>query len=128
MSVVSAVLADDHAVYRHSLERAFARDPRLEVLAAVTDGAAALRAVEHLKPDVVLLDLQMPQLTGVEVAQCLLARGIFVPTLLITAADADAREIAAEAPSVLAVLSKSLSRAVIADALVRVALQPPRES
>lgn len=64
---VTVVLADDSAVYRRVLRRAIEADARLVLVAEVADGAAALAAINELRPDVALLDLQMPALDGVEV-------------------------------------------------------------
>jgi|GEM_PF-3396263 len=65
--VVTVVLADDSDVYRRGMRRAIEADARLELVAEVADGAAALAAIRELQPDVALLDLQMPALDGVEV-------------------------------------------------------------
>jgi CheY-like chemotaxis protein len=65
--VVTVVLADDSDVYRRGMRRAIEADARLALVAEAADGAAALAAIRALQPDVVLLDLQMPALDGVEV-------------------------------------------------------------
>jgi len=64
---VTVVLADDSDVYRRGMRRAIEADARLSLVAEVADGAAALAAIREHRPDVALLDLQMPALDGVEV-------------------------------------------------------------
>jgi two-component system nitrate/nitrite response regulator NarL len=64
---VTVVLADDSDVYRRGMKRAIEADERLSLVAEVTDGAAALKAILEHQPDVALLDFQMPALDGVEV-------------------------------------------------------------
>jgi two-component system, NarL family, nitrate/nitrite response regulator NarL len=67
MRTVTVVLADDSDVYRRGMRRAIEADERLDLVAEVTDGAAALEAIREHQPDVALLDFQMPELDGVEV-------------------------------------------------------------
>ena len=64
---VTVVIADDSDIYRRGMRRAIEADGRLELLAEVADGAAAVAAIRELQPDVALLDLQMPALDGIEV-------------------------------------------------------------
>src|SRR5690349_1946270 len=63
---VRVVIADDHPVFREGLQIVLADAPDLEVVGAVADGAAAVEAVGRLRPDVVLMDLQMPGVGGLE--------------------------------------------------------------
>lgn len=58
------LIADDHAIVREGLRHMLAKD--FDVLGAVEDGRALLREVEGLKPDLVLLDITMPMLNGIE--------------------------------------------------------------
>jgi two-component system nitrate/nitrite response regulator NarL len=67
MRTVTVVLADDSDVYRRGMKRAIEADERLSLVAEVADGAAALEAIREHQPDVALLDLQMPELDGLEV-------------------------------------------------------------
>ncbi|HVL31706.1 MAG TPA: response regulator transcription factor [Solirubrobacteraceae bacterium] len=70
---VRVVLADDSDVYRRGMRRAIEADERLSLVAEVADGAAAVAAIREHEPDVALLDLQMPELDGVEVCCEILA-------------------------------------------------------
>jgi DNA-binding NarL/FixJ family response regulator len=63
---VKVLIADDHTLFRAGLARILARDPRLEVVAQARNGAEAVEETLALRPDVVLMDLQMPGLNGVE--------------------------------------------------------------
>jgi DNA-binding NarL/FixJ family response regulator len=63
---VRVVIADDHPVFREGLQVVLSDHDDVEVVAAVADGAAAIEAAETLRPDVVLMDLQMPGVGGIE--------------------------------------------------------------
>jgi DNA-binding LytR/AlgR family response regulator len=66
----TAIVAEDEAILRQQLESKLAKLwPELEVIASVEDGAAALEALEERTPDFMFLDIQMPEMTGVEVAR-----------------------------------------------------------
>ena len=63
---VKVLIADDHALFRTGLARMLAADPRVEVVGQAKDGADAIDQVLARPPDVVLMDLQMPKVTGIE--------------------------------------------------------------
>jgi DNA-binding NarL/FixJ family response regulator len=63
---IRIVLVDDHAVIRQALRMLLESQPELEVIADVENGREAVAAVETLKPDVVLMDVVMPGLNGLE--------------------------------------------------------------
>lgn len=67
MSRIEIVIADDHAIVRDGLKQLFAAQADTEVLAEATDGVEAIEAVKEYKPDVILLDIAMPRLNGLEV-------------------------------------------------------------
>jgi two-component system response regulator NreC len=63
------VLGDDHPVVRKGLRAILEGEPDLEVVAEASDGLQTVRLVERLKPDVLLVDLMMPGMNGLEVAR-----------------------------------------------------------
>lgn len=71
----TAVIAEDEQILRAQLEAKLRKLwPDLEIVASVEDGAAALEALEDHAPDLMFLDIQMPEMTGVEVARHVGAR------------------------------------------------------
>ena len=86
MSPAAVLLVDDDASIRRMLARTLAAEG-YEV-AAVADGGAALAHVERSLPDVIVLDVAMPGLDGLQVTRRLRAKGLPVPILLLTARDA----------------------------------------
>jgi two-component system response regulator MprA len=86
MSEGAVLLVDDDAPIRRMLERSLAAEGY--DVAAVADGGAALARVERSLPDVIVLDVAMPGLDGLQVTRRLRAKGLPVPILLLTARDA----------------------------------------
>lgn len=76
---VRAVIAEDEPVLREELVELLGKVwPELEIAAVVADGLAAIRAVDAEKPDIVFLDIQMPGMTGIEVARTVRERAHIV--------------------------------------------------
>jgi len=67
--VIRVLLADDEAMIRSALAALLRLEPDIDIVAECADGEAALEAAARLQPDICLLDLEMPGLDGVEVAQ-----------------------------------------------------------
>ena len=68
---IRVLIADDHAVVRQGLTMFLALDPEIELVGEAKDGADALKKAHALRPDVVLMDLMMPVMNGVEAARTL---------------------------------------------------------
>jgi DNA-binding NarL/FixJ family response regulator len=66
---VSLLIADDHGIVRGGLRALLDRQPDLEVVAEAADGAEALEQALALRPDLCILDVAMPKLTGLQVAR-----------------------------------------------------------
>ena len=67
MGKIKILIADDHAIVRAGLRQLFSDQKDLEVIGEVEDGKQAIEKVKVLHPDVLLLDIAMPQLNGLEV-------------------------------------------------------------
>lgn len=81
------VLADDHDVVRQGLKRLLNRVSDLEVVGEASNGLEAINMVEALQPDVLLLDIEMPVLDGIEVARRLQEEDHKVHILVLSAYD-----------------------------------------
>jgi two-component system response regulator DesR len=81
--VIRIVIADDEELIRGALVALLGLEPDLEVVADVADGAAAVTAARTHRPDVVLLDLEMPVLDGIEAARALSA-SVSPHTVIVT--------------------------------------------
>lgn len=71
--MIRVVLADDHAMIRRGLEQLLTAEPDIEVVGMAVDGAEAVDLVRQTQPDVVLMDLQMPGMDGVEATKNIVA-------------------------------------------------------
>lgn len=69
MKKIKVLIADDHLIVRMGLKAVLAFDPEIEVLAEVEDGAQAVEQALKLQPDVIIMDLQMPVLDGIEATE-----------------------------------------------------------
>jgi DNA-binding NarL/FixJ family response regulator len=78
-------LADDHELVLEGLRGLLAHEPDMEVVSTATDGASLLSAIERLRPDVVVLDLQMPAPDGASCLAEIRRRGLPVRVLVLTA-------------------------------------------
>jgi DNA-binding NarL/FixJ family response regulator len=87
---IRLLIADDHPVVRDGLTGIFDGDPGFEVLGQASDGAEAVELAERLAPDVVLMDLRMPNLDGLGAIAELGRRGVPARVLVLTTYDTDA--------------------------------------
>jgi DNA-binding NarL/FixJ family response regulator len=81
---IRILLADDHQMLRDGLRAILEKETDFEVVAEATQGAEALQLAEKLKPDVVVMDISMPELNGIEAAKKLRARDAKVKVLALS--------------------------------------------
>jgi DNA-binding NarL/FixJ family response regulator len=92
---IRIVLADDHPMYRYGLTAILEQAEAIDVIASVGDGAALVKAVGELSPDVVVTDLSMPDLDGVTATLQLLGTQPELPILVLTMHEDDEHVFAA---------------------------------
>jgi DNA-binding NarL/FixJ family response regulator len=116
-------IADDHAAYRGGMARVVRDHPSLEFLGEAADGHEALLGVVALQPDVALLDIRMPGLTGLEVCRRLHADGSAPATRVVLITATPDRAVAAQAADAgaVALLAKEKPPATICAELVAAA-------
>jgi two-component system, NarL family, nitrate/nitrite response regulator NarL len=83
---IRILIADDHPVFRQGLISIFRNESEFEIVGEASDGRQALRLIKQSKPDILLLDLLMPALTGLDTLRELSASSTPVRTILLTAA------------------------------------------
>lgn len=68
MEVINVVLADDHVLVRNGIKAMLESDPEVSVIGEANNGVEALEIAKRLKPDILILDIRMPELNGLEAA------------------------------------------------------------
>lgn len=93
--MIRLVIAEDQRLFRHSLRCLLEREPDIEVVGEATDGREAFNLVMELKPDIVLMDVDMPKLDGVTATRLIRGCTPDVKVLMLSVHDDDTRIVAA---------------------------------
>ncbi len=120
---IRVVYADDNATYRTRLLRALVAEPGIEVVAVAVDGQAALHAIERHQPDVALVDLRTPVVSGLDIAEHVAARKPPLPTrvLLLAALPVESTRRVLQAVGLRGVVDRASTRGEICAALAAAA-------
>jgi DNA-binding NarL/FixJ family response regulator len=118
---VSVLIVDDHAVVRQGLQALLASRPEVRVVGEAADGVQALQLVQELQPDVLLLDLLMPELDGVAVTQRVRQIGLRSKILILSSSLDDERVLAAVRAGADGYILKASRVGELVQAIVRVA-------
>lgn len=87
MQTIRLIIADDHPILRQGIHTLLQEANSIEVIGEASTGREALSLVDKLRPDVLLMDVEMPDLSGIEVAEQLHQNGSAVRVLVLSAYD-----------------------------------------
>ena len=126
---IRIIIADDHSVVRQGLRMFLGLDPELEVVGEAVNGAEAVARAEALRPDVVLMDLIMPVMSGLEATAEIRRRGLPTQVIVVTSVIEEAAVTAVISAGAIGYLLKDteadeLRRAIKAAAAGRAQLSP----
>jgi len=85
LATVNIVISDDHAIFREGVRKLLEAQPELRVVGEAADGEETVRIVRQLNPNILLLDLSLPRLTGLEALRELSTLGLQTRTIVLTA-------------------------------------------
>jgi len=120
--IARVLIADDQTLFRSGLARLLDVDDRVSVVGEAVDGADAVKLALSLKPDVVLMDIKMPNLDGIEATRRIVSENPKIKVLMLTTFEADNHVIQAlKAGASGYVLKDSQSGAIVSSVLAVVA-------
>lgn len=111
------VIADDHSVVLEGLRALLSLEPGFEVVALCADGLEVIEAVENQRPDVLVMDAAMPRCNGLQAHERLRARGVVVPTIIISASLDDDALLAYVRAAVNGIVLKESAASVLIEAI-----------
>lgn len=123
--MIRILIVDDHAIVREGLRRLLEDEPGLEIVGDAADGEEALQKAQTLTPDVILLDLVLPDLNGIEVTRRVRAAQPECRILLLTSFAEDTNVVAAMQAGAAGYLLKDILRADLVTAIQKVARGEP---
>lgn len=119
--MITVVIADDHPFFRDGVSRGLTMSGQIRVVGEAEDGLTALELIGSEKPDVAVVDQQMPGLDGIGVVQAVARDRLATKVLLLSAVTDSAVVYRALEAGASGYLSKEARRAEIVDAVLRVA-------
>ena len=115
--MLSILLADDHPVFREGLRALLESTGQMQILAEASDGAEALRLALEVKPDLILMDIDMPGMPGIEATRRIQAQMPEMRILMLTMFEDDASVFAAIQAGALGYLLKGTPKADVVQAI-----------
>jgi two-component system, NarL family, nitrate/nitrite response regulator NarL len=120
MPQIRVLIADDHRLFAEALEAILSGDERMTVIAQAGDGREAVRLAQEQKPDVVLMDISMPVMDGIEAARAIRASNGGVHILMLTGSNSRTDVDRARQAGASGYVTKDRIAAELIDAIVEI--------
>jgi DNA-binding NarL/FixJ family response regulator len=117
---IRVLIADDHRLFAEALEAILSADKRIKVVAHAGDGREAVRLAAELSPDVVLMDISMPVMDGIEAARAIRAARPDACILMLTGSNSRADVDRARQAGAAGYVTKDRIAAELIDAIVEI--------
>jgi DNA-binding NarL/FixJ family response regulator len=121
MPSIRVLIADDHRLFAEALEVILTADPRISVVGHAADGEEAVRLAKELHPDVVLMDISMPVMDGIEAARAIRRENGDACILMLTGSNSRADVDGARRAGAAGYVTKDRIASELIDAIVEIA-------
>jgi DNA-binding NarL/FixJ family response regulator len=123
--MVRVLIADDHRLFAEALRAILGAEPSVDVVGLAASGADAVRQTAELEPDVVLMDISMPDLDGLEATRRIMTERPDTHVVMVTGSDADQDVDAARIAGAAGYVTKDRIAAELIRAIFDVTDSPP---
>ena len=120
---IRVVIVDDHLLFPEALEAILSGDKRIEVVGRARDGGEAVELTRNLQPDLVLMDVSMPVLDGIEATREIRAAGSDTSILMLTGSNSRSDVDSAREAGASGYVTKDRIASELVEAIVEVAQQ-----
>lgn len=121
MDKIKILIVDDHPMMREALQTAFEGEDDLEMIGEAPDAIKALKMLETLKPDVIMMDMLLPEMGGLEAIEKILEADPEAKILVLSSMEDEERIVSAIQAGALGYFPKTASRMYLLEAIRRVA-------
>jgi DNA-binding NarL/FixJ family response regulator len=121
MNKIKILIVDDHPMMREALQTAFEGEDDLEMIGEAPDAIKALKMLETLKPDVIMMDMLLPEMSGLEAIEKIIEANPLAKILVLSSMEDEERIVSAIQAGALGYFPKTAPRKYLLDAIRKVA-------